>query len=289
MRDAGVFYFKNAIEYIRVNVLGLQPRPLSSASTSSYHGSPAGTYTQNLLARFYLPSARQPSPHPSTASAAVLSKTDIYNLVTSVLGAYGRAGPPSNFGQNAPPSFPTSALDPRDERVDYITHQRERLKWLLQVLDKEAASTSSPNYAVSEGPSGQAASSMRKNRSEADFENVEREDIFDERNREQEQGGMAAAGISGWMPWNWASGAASSGRAAGSAMPAAHPAGAGAGGTDERSLFHPTDSGNMGASVPLPPSPEWEARARARVGGAGGRRSDEGGSHVGRSTSTDFL
>ncbi len=198
-KRAGLQYLRRAIEMVKEQVFGMKTQRASS--TSSPPKSPVGSYTQNLLARFYLPTARVQGGVPTTA--------DFYNLISSVLG---KPTTSSTSGQDVPASGGASSatlfgstLGSAEERMNYIAVQRERLRGLLQALDKEAS-----NMSTSEETKVQAAQvplpetpgeernptmTMRKNRSEMDFENVEREDYGEEKR---------TAG--GWMPWNWSRG-----------------------------------------------------------------------------------
>ncbi|KJR86314.1 HVA22 domain membrane protein [Sporothrix schenckii 1099-18] len=106
LRSAGMHYLKQAIAYLRT-ALGLPVAPEGPPSSSSPSSSPfsyagaasAQSYTQSLLARFTLPSARWPGgamgaaatssglPHP----AAPGSGTDFYSMLATAVGALGTA------------------------------------------------------------------------------------------------------------------------------------------------------------------------------------------------------
>ncbi|KAI9793053.1 MAG: hypothetical protein M1816_000951 [Peltula sp. TS41687] len=200
-KAAGLQYIKRAIEFIKVNLLGLRPTTPSSSSTSS-----GGTYAQNLLARFYIPAARKDPVPPSSSSAPPPAANDLYNLIAGVMGQ-SRSSPGSPAEAEV---SPLSKIESKEERISYLETQRGRLRAVLQVLDKEASSLSSlagapaapsaPDNVEHASSGSENASPMRKNKSEIDFENVEREDVGSEEKR---------ATTGGWMPWNWRSAGAS--------------------------------------------------------------------------------
>lgn len=130
---------------------------------------------------------------------------DLYNLIAGVLGGQSR----SSSGVPEETTLPN--LQSKEDRISYIETQRDRLRAVLQVLDKEASNLLSPSSGTSASSTpgdsehateSEAVSSMRKNKSEIDFESVEREDVGEE--KRTTSGG-------GWMPWNWGSGASTDG------------------------------------------------------------------------------
>ena len=227
-KAAGLQYLKRAIDFIKTNIFGVQSRQtssLDSSSTSSPQTLTGTGYTQNLLARFYLPTAR--------AQAGVPTTTDFYNVISSVLG--NPRSPPTSLSSSS--SSPTAAtlfglnLSSTEERVTYLGVQRDRLRGLLQALDTEASNISSP-LANAEHPnryhvpastassSKYAVGSMTKNRSEIDFENVEREDFVDRQppgaspSSDNDIDGSRAN--TGWMDhWNWIPGGSGGGATTG--------------------------------------------------------------------------
>ncbi|CAK7213558.1 hypothetical protein SCUCBS95973_001835 [Sporothrix curviconia] len=104
MRSAGIHYLKQAIAYLRT-ALGLPAAPdngsAQNAAASASHGArgvSAQSYTQSLLARFTLPSARWPGGAMGSAAAAATSDpavpssgADFYNLLANAVGALGTA------------------------------------------------------------------------------------------------------------------------------------------------------------------------------------------------------
>ncbi|KAI9828033.1 MAG: hypothetical protein M1832_003560 [Thelocarpon impressellum] len=193
-RTVGFQYLKQAIELIKEHVLGLQPRQQTPPPPSSLYG---GTYAQSLLASFNLPARRNGSfGAPATAG-------DFYGLLSAALGQAtsinttreAQAEDLSASGTLIPPNIRSA-----EERMSYISTQRERLRVLISALDKEATNISTtasapvlPATVLSTGDD--MGGPLKKTRSESEFERVEREDVGGEESR-------APAG--GWMPWNWA-------------------------------------------------------------------------------------
>ncbi|KAI9764691.1 MAG: hypothetical protein M1840_008083 [Geoglossum simile] len=185
-RAAVLQYYARVIEYVRETFLGVHPgpptRPARPAATQN-----TATYVQTLLSRFNLPSAAAP---PSG---------DFYSYLSSALSPQQPTATTTSY-------FPTwtQPQQTKEERLTFITTQRDRLLGLLQSLDREALnlSTSSLSPETPRGdPSGGIAATssgdkpLKKSKSELEFERVEREDIGDE---------TRAGSAGSWMPWNWA-------------------------------------------------------------------------------------
>jgi len=204
----GLQYMKAAVEWIKVHVLGLPPRePTPPPSRAS-----SGSYAQQLLSRFNLPSARAGVGAPAG---------DFYGLVASALalatsgaagGSAGRdaaAEDLSASGVLIPPS-----LRGYDEKMGYVAAQRERLRLLLQAFDREAFLLAGQEDGASAGAAG---ANLAKSRSELDFENLEADELA---GRSSDNAGKPASpGVAaGWMPWNWSGakpGAEDTGRSSG--------------------------------------------------------------------------
>ncbi|KAF1814854.1 hypothetical protein P152DRAFT_455892 [Eremomyces bilateralis CBS 781.70] len=181
-RKAGLDYLKKTVEYVRVNVLGMPPRtptPPPSRQTSA-------TYTQQLLSRFALPARDGVFAAPAMGAAG-----DLYGLLTSAVSAI--SGSPASREAQAEELSRSGMLVPDglrgDERINYVSTQRERLRVLLQAFDREAVSMAAGEPAA--GQWGGGGDYMRKSRSEAEFDRIE----IDEAGSEGPSGG--------WMPWNW--------------------------------------------------------------------------------------
>ncbi|OCK83319.1 hypothetical protein K432DRAFT_322587 [Lepidopterella palustris CBS 459.81] len=176
-KSAGLSYFKQAIEWAKVNVLGLPPRVPSPPP--SRHAS----YTQTLMARFNMPSAR--------------TDTDFYGLVTQALsgatGSFGtreaQAEKLSASGTLIPPG-----IEGNEERLSYLATQKQRLMVLLQAFDREQVSLMDERDGGRYGEGG-----LAKSRSEAEFDRIER----DELDRERPVGSRTQSQPAGWMPWTW--------------------------------------------------------------------------------------
>ena len=191
-KQAGLEYFKQAIEYVRVNVLKLppkQPPPPPSAGA---------TYTQSLLGRFSMPAAR--------AGLATAGTSDLFSLLGNAMqqATYptsksrdAQAQDLSDFGSLIPQHITG------DERNEYISMQRDRLRTLLQAFDKEAGteSTADRPSAHRSSPSlgSLAGEPLKKSKSEAEFDDLADEEVpgFEKR---PEMGGQRQAS---WSKWVW--------------------------------------------------------------------------------------
>jgi len=181
-KSAGLSYLKQAVEWAKVNVLGLAPNAPSPPPSRG------ATYAQTLLSRFNMPSARS-------------GETDYYGLVTQAL-----SGATSSFGTRDAQAEGLSAsgtLVPPglsdDERLNYIATQKSRLAVLLQAFDREQGSL------MEEREGGAGYAGLAKSRSEVEFDRIERDEVEREgssrpgseyRRQSRQQGS--------WMPWNWA-------------------------------------------------------------------------------------
>lgn len=186
-KAAGLQYLKRAIDFIKQNVLGMQAQHAPPPSKGE-------TYAQNLLSRFNLPSARQGLAAPAG---------DFYGLLSAAIGQVGAGG--SSRDTQVEDISRSGTLIPKDitdnaEKMTFLAAQRERLRMLLTVLDKEASDLSNEemiqedvNRRLGEGLQDE---SLKKSRSEADFDTID-----DKEDLGSEKVGKIAAG--GWMPWNW--------------------------------------------------------------------------------------
>lgn len=186
-RSAGLQYLKQGIEWIKVNMLGLppkQPTPPPSRNAS---------YSQTLLSRFNMPSARQ--------GLATAGATDLFTLLGSAmqqatypgsksrdaqvedLAASGTLVPPSMFGE---------------ERINYILTQRNRLQTLLQAFDVEAGESHAGDAMQQSSHLERPSENLAKSRSEAEFEDLGFEELPQEAPKSKAQGGQAA-----WSKWIW--------------------------------------------------------------------------------------
>ncbi|KAH6707761.1 TB2/DP1, HVA22 family-domain-containing protein [Leptodontidium sp. 2 PMI_412] len=213
-KAAGYTYLKQAVELIKQHLLGLPPKEPTPPSTPSTF-----SYAQSLIARFNLPSARPAFPAmPATSTA-----TDFYSLLASAVSAATSRDPTSassqprdlsNSGMLIPPSVTG------EERLSFISAQRERLAILLSALDKEAntlqgqsVKPSTPRQVPSmffDGSSGSeeeerpisSMGGLSTRKSEADFEKIEAESGAEEAETVRRQV-KRSSGSASWMPWSW--------------------------------------------------------------------------------------
>ncbi|KAG5993818.1 hypothetical protein E4U43_003396 [Claviceps pusilla] len=205
IKTAGMAYFRQAVEYLKTNILNLPPSEQHATPAESASAATRGytqSYTQSLLARFSVPTAGW--------TGAANSGNDFYNLLASAVSAGagfgGGPGAPtaSSSGTFVPPHLRDSA-----ERMDFIAAQRERLHIVLGALDREAQqirrdgnTLGGEDGVTHRSPSGSSLfSGLSKSRSETDFEKVEAESGAEDevylRRRQVSSSG------SGWMPWGW--------------------------------------------------------------------------------------
>lgn len=126
-KAAGLDAVKRAIEYVRVNFLGQEPRrptPPPSRNVS---------YTTQLFNRFAMPTARD--------GLATAGTSDIFNMLGKVLQQ--TTYPDATSRDAAARDLASSGtLIPADlhgeDRNDFVNTQRERLRTLLQAFDAEA-------------------------------------------------------------------------------------------------------------------------------------------------------
>ncbi|KAG5944121.1 hypothetical protein E4U53_006932 [Claviceps sorghi] len=216
LKTAGMAYFKQAVDYLKTHVLNLPPseQHASSAESASTSASAAPQgYTQSLLARFSVPSARWAGATPSG--------NDFYNLLAgAVSAATGAGGGLSEGSTSSPDTLVPPHLRGATERINFIAAQRERLNIVLGALDREAQqiqregnSSSNNNHLGGEDEASQRSrsgssifSGLSKSRSETDFEKVEAESGAEDevylRRRQVHPQGTGGAGSS-WMPWGW--------------------------------------------------------------------------------------
>lgn len=191
-RSAGLTYLKRAIEFVKENLLGQPPKAKSRESIGQ-----EGNYAQSLLSRFNLPSAREGLAAPAG---------DFYGLLSAALGTTSARSGGSREAQAEDLSL-SGTLIPKgmkstSEKMTFLSTQRERLRVLLTALDKEASELGTEaaiERDVEKRLAGeQLGEGLRKSRSEAEFEEIDRDDLKGER------GEAKAAVGGGWMPWAWA-------------------------------------------------------------------------------------
>ena len=188
-RSAGLLYIKRAIEFVKENLLGIQPKPRPAVVHQ-----PSSNYAQSLLSRFNLPNARQGLAAPAG---------DFYGILSAAVGNMGAAG--ASREAQVDDLSRSGTLIPQDlgstsEKMTFLSMQRERLRVLLTALDREASDLGTEaaiERDVDTRMAGQQlGEGLKKSKSEAEFEEIDKEGL-----RGGQQGKPATAG--GWMPWNW--------------------------------------------------------------------------------------
>ncbi|KAJ6439752.1 pathogenicity protein [Purpureocillium lavendulum] len=203
LKAAGSTYFRQAIEYLKTNILGLPPSEQPPVQEAP---GPQG-YTQSLLARFSVPTTRW---------GGVNTGNDFYNFLASAVTAAAGAGSGSTpTGASRSGSLIPPNLREQGEKLSYLAAQRERINMALSALEREeqevqrggrdvypgAFSSRAPG-ADDDEPTQRPGSGLTKSRSETDFEKVEAESgAEDEGNLRHRQGPGGS-----WMPWGWGTG-----------------------------------------------------------------------------------
>ena len=184
-RKAGLEYLKTAIEFVKQNLLGIQPKQQSFAPQSQ-----GGNYAQNLLSRFNLPSARQGLAAPAG---------DLYGMLSATMGQLGSGAGSSREAQveSMSRSVIPEGMTSNAEKMSFLSTQRERLRILLTALDKEASEISHEEMIEKDidrrmaGGMDGASEHSGKSRSGTPFERIEKDEV-----EEKASGGS-------WMPWNY--------------------------------------------------------------------------------------
>ncbi|KAK0668446.1 TB2/DP1, HVA22 family-domain-containing protein [Cercophora samala] len=221
LRAAGIAYLKQAIEYLKTNILGFPPSPEAASASAPQPSQPQTpqSYTQSLLAKFTLPSARWGStagqtPPPHTASLG----SDFYSFLASAVSAAASASaapstptphqqPPASWSSIIPPSVRGAGAS---ARMSFIQAQRERLNIVMSALDREeqaALHDNRPGSISLDGSPRSVSGGLSKSKSEQDFEKLEAESGEEDEPRvHRRQVPERGASTGGWMPWAWGQG-----------------------------------------------------------------------------------
>ncbi|KAK4665766.1 hypothetical protein QC763_403260 [Podospora pseudopauciseta] len=221
LKAAGVAYLKQAIEYLKTNILGFPPSPDAASSASASQPTQPQTpqsYTQSLLAKFTLPSARWGSTAGATPPSHTASLgSDFYSFLASAVSAAASASaaPSTPTPQQQRPDSWSSIIPPSvrgagaSARMSFIQAQRERLNIVMSALDREEQAALHDNRpgSVSQDGSPGSASGLSKSRSEQDFEKLEAESGEEDEPRvHRRQVPERGTSTGGWMPWAWGQG-----------------------------------------------------------------------------------
>ncbi|KAI8631152.1 TB2/DP1, HVA22 family-domain-containing protein [Xylariaceae sp. FL1651] len=185
-KAAGIKYLRQAIELVRTRVLGLPPNEPQEETRAA--AAPQG-YTQALLARFSVPAARW------AANNAGAAGHDFYNLLAGAMStATGAQSTTAKSSMSASGTLIPENIGGAQEKMTFISAQRERLAFVMGALDREAAQLQhneeqrraaeqarKPGSISLDGgqepsrpPSGYSiGSGLSKSRSEVDFEKID--------------------------------------------------------------------------------------------------------------------
>lgn len=185
-------YVEMAIEWVKVNVMGFAPRQPEQPR-------PAGqTYAQNFMSRFQMPSARGPNDLYGLVNQALSGASALYN-------AQNKDAQAADLSRSAANLVPDSIRN-NDDRLNYVASQRQRLETLLQAFDREQENirtqqTGGQRYWEAPGSAG-----LSRNRSEAEFDRIERDELNNGGDRPPYPVTPPALGrrtSSGWLPFGW--------------------------------------------------------------------------------------
>ena len=193
-KAAGLQWLKRAIDYVKQNVLGMQPK------AQSFPPKEGGSYAQSLLSRFYVPSAR------AAAAPTMGAVQDFYGLLSAATGQTSRTGNGAHMSSSG--TLVPRGIESNDEKMTFLATQREKLRVLLSALDREASELGNQGGPASEdairrdverrlGDDLAYGEGLRKRGSESEFDTIDR----DEAPRSAKAG--KAGGGSSWIPWGW--------------------------------------------------------------------------------------
>ncbi|KAI1814209.1 TB2/DP1, HVA22 family-domain-containing protein [Poronia punctata] len=225
-KAAGLKYLKQAIELVRTRVLNLPPSETEEETNATAASAEPQSYTQALLARFSVPATRW------AANNAGAAGHDFYNLLAGAVSAAASGKPTDTTTEvSAGRTLIPENISGAQEKISFLSAQRERLAFMLGALDRESAqlqhdemqrkaggqvpkpgsmSLDGQGREPSRPPSGYSVGSvLSKSRSEVDFEKIdapsgaEEEDSSSLRNRGNTEEARPTAVRSGWSLFGW--------------------------------------------------------------------------------------
>ncbi len=140
---------------------------------------------------------------PSAREGLAAPAGDFYGLLSAALGTTNTASGASSREVQAEDLSRSGTLIPQgmtsaSEKMTFLSTQRERLRVLLSALDKEAdglGPEATIERDVEKRMAGeQLGEGLRKSKSEAEFEDIGKDDLRAEGAKPQ---------ASSWMPWVW--------------------------------------------------------------------------------------
>ena len=193
-KAAGLQWLKRAIEYVKQNILGMQPK------AQSFPPKEGGSYAQSLLSRFYVPSAR------AAAVPTMATAQDFHSLLSAAMGQMSRTSNTARMSSSG--TLIPRGIEGNDEKMTFLATQSEKLRVLLSALDKEASELGNQQGTASEeairrdverrlGDDHAYGEGLRKRGSEFEFDTIDREEAPGTVKTSKAGGG------SSWMPWGW--------------------------------------------------------------------------------------
>jgi receptor expression-enhancing protein 1/2/3/4 len=202
-KSAGLELLQQGIEWVKVNVMGFAPREKQAPPIQGQ------SYAQNFMSRLNMPAAR--------------GSDNLYSLVNQALSGASALYAPNQSAQASEISRSANIIPANirnnDDRLDYVSSQRERLQTLLKAFDQEADNVRAARLS---GSRYHDSGNLSRNRSEADFDRIERDEVGgqDRPPYPLTPPALGRRESSGWMPWNWQRGGVPPGAQPGAAPPA---------------------------------------------------------------------
>ncbi|MCJ1281267.1 hypothetical protein MMC26_000585 [Xylographa opegraphella] len=184
-KKTGLGYIEQLIEYIKSNLLGMQPKARFESHNQQ------DSYAQTLLSRFNLPSAREGLAAPAG---------DFYGLLSAAMGSMARNSGSRDLQVDE--ITRTGTLIPQNitgtaAKVHFLSTQREKLRVLLSALDREANRLEIEKDVEKRMGGGQTLmGGLQKSNSEAEFDTIDKAEASGQTS--------SRSAISGsWIPWGW--------------------------------------------------------------------------------------
>ncbi|CAI6340419.1 unnamed protein product [Periconia digitata] len=147
------------------------------------------------MSRFNMPNARSSDPILGLVNQALSGASALY------AGNKDAQASELSRGTNIIPDN----IRNNDDRLHYVSSQRERLQTLLQAFDREADNVRAAREGGSRYYEG---GGLSKSRSEAEFDSIEHDEVLRDRPPyPMTPPALDRRSSSSWMPWNWQRGA----------------------------------------------------------------------------------
>ncbi|KAF2205993.1 hypothetical protein GQ43DRAFT_406409 [Delitschia confertaspora ATCC 74209] len=191
-RQSGLRYVGMLVEWVKVNVMGFQPRRESPPPSRQ------ASYAQSLMSRFNMPAARGTSDLAGLVSQALGGASALYNAGA---GSHDAGQAEGMRG----PLIPESIRD-NDEKLSYLASQRQRLTVLMQAFDREQDQLMGQQGR--DDGRRRSSAGLSRNKSESEFDRIDPDEV-EHSNIPNPPYPMTPPALDrrtssgSWMPWNW--------------------------------------------------------------------------------------